>query len=118
MNAKERADPTILGKDWKPECFKGVWSSFGALPFNLEDELSRDRGEECFFIKWRMGMSFEGATELHRLWYDNRQLAKSHRSTRRTLWIAIASLVVATLAALPNVYPYLRGFCSYLLNLF
>ena len=118
MNAKERADPTILGKDWKPECFKGVWSSFGAPPFNLQDELSKPRKEECFFIEWRPGMSFNGATELHRLWYDNRQMKKSQRLSQRALWIATASLVVATLAALPNVYPYLRDFCSYLLNLF
>ena len=99
-------------------CSMGMWNMGNRERLTLREHLSLPRGEDdCFFIPWKEGMSFEGATALHRLKYDNRQLKKSHRLTQRALWIAAAGVVVSAISQLPTVYAILRDFFSYLLKL-
>ena len=80
-----------------PECAKGIWSTRIERNLNLTEILLEPRGENCFFIEYHEGMSFQGADELHRLRNDNRQLKKSYRYTQWGLGIAAGSLFFALL---------------------
>ena len=70
-NAKERSDLQV--KDhYGVECAKGIWSAGRDPEINsrLEEELLKDRKNECFFFEFdeaRSSMTFAAATELRRL---------------------------------------------------
>ena len=70
-NAKERSDLQI--KDhYGAECVKGIWSAGIDPEINsrLEEELLKDRKDECFFFEFdeaTKSMTFDAATELLRL---------------------------------------------------
>ena len=87
-------------EDWRAECWKGIWSERVDSKLKLRDNLLMNRKEDCFFIKVRNGMTFEGADELFRLWNDNRQLRKSYRYTQWGLGIAAGSLLLTFLIEL------------------
>ena len=63
----------------------------------MEESLNRilleNRKDNCFYIETHDGMSFEAASELHRLRNDNRQLKRSYRYTQIGLWVAAGSLL-------------------------
>ena len=84
-------------------CYKGIWKEmvdqFGdGLPggVNSADRvLLQERGDSCFFVEYREGMSFEAAEDLFRLGYDNRQLKKSYFYTQLGLAVAAVGIVVS-----------------------
>lgn len=91
-------------------CQRGVWDTdiaLKALPLEkirdkLEEEMSgleevidKNRKDDCFFIEYSEGMSFDGATELHRIRYENRNL-------KRSLLIATWGLYISATAASLN----------------
>ena len=77
-NAKERFDLQV--KDhYGIECAKGIWSAGIDPEINsrLEDELLKERRDECFFFEFdeaRSSMTFDAATELLQL-----KRGESHR---------------------------------------
>ncbi|MXW06193.1 MAG: hypothetical protein F4Z81_14180 [Gemmatimonadetes bacterium] len=96
----ERVEKKIP-EQYLPCCFKGVWNagedrSFLA-PAKFQETLTKDRNETCFYIKYQEGMMFDAATELYRMYTDNRQLKKSNRNTMIALWIAATGLVLNTI---------------------
>ena len=78
-------------------CEKGIWDKRiePKLISRLEEVIDENRKDDCFFIKYREGMSFEGATELHRRRHENRNL-------KRSFSIAVWGLYLSALAALLN----------------
>ncbi|MCY4653827.1 MAG: hypothetical protein OXC95_11760 [Dehalococcoidia bacterium] len=92
--------PEVVGAG----CYKGIWSEsgrdrFGDAPPGTDSSmhpiLLRERGDSCFFVEYREGMSFDAAEDLFRLDYDNRQLKKSYRYTQWGLWVAAVGIVVS-----------------------
>ena len=87
------------------QCFKGIWTEHrireltpeSKLRSRLEEILSQDRKESCFYIEHFEGMSPEGGNELFLLRNDNRQLKQSYRYTQMGLWIAALGAVFAGL---------------------
>ena len=91
---EERADLQV--KDhYGVECAKGIWSAGRDPEINsrLEEELLKDRKNECFFFEFdeaRSSMTFAAATELLQLRGKNpiessklwNQLSQSRRPTR------------------------------------
>lgn len=80
-----------------PMCHKGIWDA-GINPelnSKLEEIIDKNRKNDCFFIEYSAGMSFDGATELHRIRYENRNL-------KRSLIIAVIGLYISAGAALLN----------------
>ena len=79
-----------------PNCWHGIWDT-GINP-NLQSQLTHvltsNRKDECFFIEFRPGMSYQAATDLHRIRNDNRQLKTSYRYTRIALGVAAAGIVL------------------------
>ena len=99
---KEREELEIPEHYTAAECYKGIWST-GIDPHlgsKLKEILLIDRKDDCFFIEYHQGMSFEAAIELHRIRNDNRQLKKSYRYTQLGLLIAGFSLFIA---AIPTI---------------
>ena len=89
-----------IGSDhYSAECAKGIWSTRidPHLNSSLNDLLFQDRKDRCFFIEAHKGMSFEAASELHRLRNDNRQLKQSYRYTQIGLWIAATGVVASVI---------------------
>lgn len=78
-------------------CKRGIWDKRidPELISKLEEIIDENRAGDCFFIEYREGMSFEGATELHRTRYENRNL-------RRSFSIAVWGLYLSVIAALLN----------------
>ena len=102
-NTEERANLQIRD-DYVAECKKGIWSRRINPRLNLANIFSESRGDTCFFVKYGEGMSFDGATELHRLKNDNRQLKKSYRYTQLGLAIAAGSLFLSLLLEVVKFY--------------
>ena len=86
------------------ECARGIWSTRidPGLETSLKRILLEDRKDNCFYIETYDGMSFEAASELHRLRYDNCQLKRNYRYTQIGLWIAAVSLAIPALSLLAN----------------
>ena len=97
-------DPSVIWQIITPrnapaECAKGIWSTRidPHLNSSLKEVLFQDRRDHCFFIEANKGMSFEAASELHRLRNDNRQLKQSYRYTQIGLWIAATGVVASVI---------------------
>lgn len=84
------------------ECFRGIWNVGiePGLKTVLEEIVNENRRDDCFYVKFRKGMSYQGATELHRIRNDNRQLRKSYRYTQWGLAIAAIGLIANALVQL------------------
>lgn len=94
---KERSEGKVDGSHWNICCKKGIWDE-GIEPeliSRLEEVIDKNRKDDCFFIEYAEGMSFEGATELHRIRYDNQHLKRSFSA-------AVWGLRIAAFAALLN----------------
>lgn len=95
-------------------CQRGVWhtghdiSTFDLLgtvsPVEEEEIGSKvremldiNRRDDCFFVPYYPGMSFDGAIELHRIRNENHNL-------RRSFGYAIAGLYISGFAALLNFF--------------
>lgn len=104
------------------QCFKGIWTEQrireltpkSKLRARLEETLSQDRKENCFYIEHFEGMSPEGGNELFRLRNDNRQLKTSYRYTQMGLWIAALG---ATFAGLDNFVEYGSKLVNWIVSL-
>ena len=92
---EEDRDNLKVEDHYTASCWRGIWNTGidPGLNSRLPDILTENRRDECFFIEYHPGMSYQGATELHRIRNDNRQLKKSYRYTQIALWVAAAGLV-------------------------
>ena len=99
---KEERDNYHSPDHHSAECAKGIWSTRidPRLEESLNSILLENRKDNCFYIETHDGMSFEAASELHRLRNDNRQLKRSYRYTQIGLWIAAGSLLANLLMKL------------------
>ena len=89
-----------------PKCRQGIWDT-GIDPnlnSKLEEIIDKNRKDDCFFIEHSEGMSFDGATELHRIKYENRQLKRSYRYTLYGLIIAGIGLVTGAIFQAVNFF--------------
>ncbi len=50
-------------------------------PSKLEEIIDKNRKNDCFFIEYSAGMSFDGTTERHRIRNEMQQLKKSYQMT-------------------------------------
>lgn len=99
---QEERDTIQISEHFTAECFRGIWS-VGIEPglnTELEELVNENRRNDCFYVKFRKGMSYQGATELHRIRNDNRQLRKSYRYTQWGLAIAAIGLIANALVQL------------------
>ena len=85
------------GHDLGIENILGTLSPVGKeeIRSKLQDVLDKDRKDDCFFIPYQEGMSFDGAKELHRIRYEDRSL-------KRTLKIAVVGLYISGFSAFLN----------------
>ncbi len=90
---EERSNSRLSHEELSAECYRGVWSTRIDPHLKLKDILLKPRKDDCFFIETHKGMSFQAASELHRLRNDNRQLKRSYLYTQIALWIAALSLL-------------------------
>ena len=90
-------------------CFQGIWSALGRAHNSLDSELARDRGESCFFVKYRSGMNYEAAWNLHLMQSQNRQLKKSYSYTQLGLGIAAFAALVSAIGIVINTALALFG---------
>ena len=107
----------FVPEPYTSECARGIWSTAiePNLFFDLKDILLENRKDNCFFIEYHEGMSFQAAEELHRIRNDNRQLKKSYRYTQIGLWIAAVSMFIA---AVPIAKPIIVEWFNKLANIF
>ena len=89
-----------------PKCWRGIWHTGidPNLKSKLEELIDKNRKEDCFFIEHSEGMSFDGATELHRIKYENRQIKRSYRYTLWGLIIAGVGLVTGAFFQAANFF--------------
>ena len=77
----------------------GVWDTSVdpeiTLPL-LPDMLNWNRKRQCFFIRRRIGMSFEAAKTLQ-------ERSSQREDLKRTLLVATAAVVVSTVGILVNI---------------
>ena len=80
---------------YKPECYKGVWQweNHPDHEERLRAEISRDRRDNCFYFKYKKGMTFRTAYQLFRIQNENHQLKRSYLYTQVGLWIAAVGLI-------------------------
>ena len=87
-----------------PMCRQGIWDAGinQELTSKLEEIIDKNRKDDCFYIEYSEGMSFDGATELHRIRYEIRHLKKSYQMTWWGLIIAAFGLSIAAFGLLVN----------------
>lgn len=93
--SREDRDNLNVKDHYAASCWRGIWDTGidPGLNNQLPDVLTRGRRDECFFVEYHAGMSYQAATELHRIRNDTRQLKKSYRYTQIALWLAAAGVV-------------------------
>lgn len=102
-NADERASGhPPLNQEWTSACWRGIWDK-RSHP-RLQEELDKERGEECFFFEWREGLHVKVARELQRREYDNLHLKRGYRHTQIGLAIAAVGLVVSAVFQVLNFF--------------
>jgi len=77
-------DPIGLDRGWfSYKCYMGVWDEGVSPVSKAEDEIlfSQDRGDSCFFIKYRPSMLFQAAIELQKREQENNILKTSKKRT-------------------------------------
>ena len=89
-----------------PMCRKGIWDAGinQELTSKLEEIIDKNRKDDCFYIEYSEGMSFDGATELHRIRYENRHLKRSYRYTLCGLIFAGIGLVTGAFFQAVNFF--------------
>jgi len=85
------------GHDISTYDFLGTVSPVGEkeIRSKIKDELDKNRKDDCFFVPYYVGMSFDGALELHRIRYETRNM-------KRSLNYAVKGLYISAGAALLN----------------
>lgn len=76
------------------KCWKGVWP-YDPRPAAVRSRLLKDR-DDCFFLEYHEGMSFETAEEMFRL-------KKDHRQLKRNYYLALAGLILTVFMLLATV---------------
>ena len=92
--------------DFVIKCERGFWGPEHAMPEldttlePLHDQLRRNRGETCFFVEYRFGMTFEAARELGVRQRANQQASKDRRERLITvgLSVCLSGLVAAAVS--------------------
>jgi len=86
LTEKERKnlenDPIGFDRGWYSyKCYMGVWDEGVSPVSKAEDEFlfSQNRGDSCFFIKYRPSMLFQAAVELQKREQENRNLKTSQK---------------------------------------
>lgn len=85
-----------LKEHYSASCYKGIWDTGidSRLNSRMKDILLENRRDSCFFIEAQKGMSFQAATELHKIRSENRQLKRSYRYTQIALWLSAIGLIL------------------------
>lgn len=85
-----------LKEHYSASCYKGIWDTGidPRLNSRMKDILLENRRDSCFFIEAQKGMSFQAATELHKIRSENRQLKRSYRYTQIALWLSAIGLIL------------------------
>lgn len=85
-----------LEEHYSASCYKGIWDTGidPRLNSRMKDILLENRRDRCFFIETQEGMSFQAATELHKIRSENRQLKRSYRYTQIALWLSAIGLIL------------------------
>ena len=85
-----------LEEHYSASCYKGIWDTGidPRLNSRMKDILLENRRDSCFFIEAQKGMSFQAATELHKIRSENRQLKRSYRYTQIALWLSAIGLIL------------------------
>lgn len=89
-------EKTYLGRTIRyAKCHKGIWQYEKPVDRNqeIESELNKNRGYDCFFVEFRNGMDFDSATELYQKRTESRKFQKSMSRSNIAIWIAAISLV-------------------------
>ena len=86
------------------ECAQGIWSTRIDPSLKLENVLATNRKRGCFYVKTMQGMSFPAARTL----LEHQERNRRNRRERLTLWIAVASIIVAVIATTVAVLSFLR----------
>ena len=71
----------------------------------LKDLLATNRKRGCFYLETQRGMSFAAARTL----LEEQKRIRRSRRERLTLWIAVASVLVAVIATTVAVLSFLRN---------
>ena len=87
------------------ECAQGIWSRRIDPGLQLKDLLATNRKRGCFHLETKRGMSFPAARAL----LEEQQRSRRSRRERLTLWIAVASVLVAVIATTVAVLSFLRN---------
>ena len=70
----------------------------------LKDELDRNRKDDCFFVPHYVGMSFDGAIEIHRIRYETRNLRQNRSLAVKGLWISGCAALLSGCAAVLSFF--------------
>ncbi|MCY3709539.1 MAG: hypothetical protein OXG26_11645 [Caldilineaceae bacterium] len=102
-------------------CRKGIWVPSGKGTDELADytldRIREDREDNCFFVEYREGMSFEAADELQKLQYNNRHLERGYKHTQTSLRIAAIGLVLtAGISILDLAFDFVISFMSWVFS--
>ena len=87
------------------ECAQGIWSMRIDPGLQLKDVLATNRKRGCFYLEMKRGMSFPAARTL----LEEQERNRRSRRERLTLWIAVASVLVAVIATSVAVLSFLRN---------
>ncbi len=77
--------------------------------FQEFDQLTRDRGESCFFYPHSPWMSLPAGTEVERRADDRREAEKDRALTRKAFLVAAIALVVSIVATVASIIIQLLG---------
>lgn len=98
-----RNEPISFDRGWYAfKCYMGVWDE-GVSPVAKEDDtvvFSKERDDDCFFIKYQPSMLFPAAVELQKRNQENKKLKTSYRYTLIGLWLAGIGLILNALAVI------------------
>ena len=75
-------------------CHKGVWSKASGLKHPLDEVLSEDRKNKCFWYPWDegTGMFFQAADELEKRRFEFRHLRKTRVIATAAAAVSVVSL--------------------------
>lgn len=96
---EERSEGKVDEGQWDNICCKrGIWDKCiePELESKLEEVIDKNRRGDCFFLEYSEGMSFSGATELHRTRHENRHL-------KRNFHIAVGGLAFSVIIGTLNL---------------
>ncbi|MDE2845569.1 MAG: hypothetical protein OXO51_02550 [Gemmatimonadota bacterium] len=108
---EERENQQTEQYDAKSECAKGIWGYSANHPKEkIQEYITTDMKDSCFYIRFdpdKYEMSFDAASELHRIHYENRHLWWGYVLTIIALFISAGALLYNVISQ-NKVTPILR----------